>query len=148
MTAGSCGAGVGGGLTCGAGPTNLYPAGHRCALHTPARLAGLPEPGWSSDAARGMALRDQGVQRADNAADPTWKQQVDAAIAQLAASGRLFTADDVRALGVPEPASPQAWGARMLATSRSRRIVRVGYRPSMRPSVHAHPIAVWQGVAS
>ena len=29
---------------CGARPTQLYPAGWRCAAHTPARLAGRDEP--------------------------------------------------------------------------------------------------------
>lgn len=29
---------------CGGGPTRLYAQGHRCAAHTPAALAGLPEP--------------------------------------------------------------------------------------------------------
>ena len=30
---------------CGATPTRLYPAGPRCPAHTPAALAGQPEPG-------------------------------------------------------------------------------------------------------
>ena len=30
---------------CGATPARLYPAGWRCAAHTPAALAGRPEPG-------------------------------------------------------------------------------------------------------
>jgi Bifunctional DNA primase/polymerase, N-terminal len=33
-----------GNSTCGASPARLYPAGWRCADHTPARLAGQPEP--------------------------------------------------------------------------------------------------------
>ena len=37
--------GHGPGGPCGATPTRLYPAGWRCAAHTPAALAGRPEPG-------------------------------------------------------------------------------------------------------
>lgn len=37
---------------CGNSPTRLYPCGHRCADHTPAALAGLPEPGRTATAYR------------------------------------------------------------------------------------------------
>jgi hypothetical protein len=39
---GPCGHGTG---PCGATPTRPYPNGARCAAHTPAALAGQPEPG-------------------------------------------------------------------------------------------------------
>lgn len=93
----------------------------------------------------GAALRDEGVALADEAATDWWRSCADRAINTLAATGRPFTADDVRELGVPDPASPKAWGARFLMASRQGRIVRVGYQPSRRASVHAHPVAVWQG---
>lgn len=93
----------------------------------------------------GEALRDIGTNRADLAADKVWKQLADAAIDRLAATGQPFTADDVRDLGVPDPTSPKAWGSRFLSAARSGRIRRVGYVPSRRPSVHAHPIAQWVG---
>jgi hypothetical protein len=95
----------------------------------------------------GEALKEIGTTRADLAADPDWKATADAAIDQLAATGQPFTADDVRALGVPDPDSRKAWGARFLSASRAGRIIRVGYVPSKRPSVHAHPIAQWRGAA-
>ena len=95
----------------------------------------------------GELLKELGTGRADLNADDLWKEQADAAIDQLAATGEPFTADDVRDLGVPDPASPKAWGARFLAASRQGRITRVGYVPSRRPSVHAHPIAQWRGAA-
>lgn len=93
----------------------------------------------------GELLKEQGTSRADQAADAMWKQLADAAIDRLAASGKPFTTDDVRELGVPDPSSPKAWGARMLSAAKSGRIRRVGYQPSRRPSVHAHPVAVWVG---
>lgn len=93
----------------------------------------------------GEALKEIGTTRADLAADKVWKHLADAAIDQLAAAGQPFTADDVRALGVPDPSSPKAWGARMLSAAKGGRIRRIGYTPSRRPSVHAHPVAVWVG---
>lgn len=92
-------------------------------------------------------LRDRGIRRVDNNTDPGWKAQVDQAITMLAASGQPFTADTVRELGMPEPASPQAWGARFMSAARAGHIRRIGYQPSKRASVHAHPVAVWEGAA-
>lgn len=93
----------------------------------------------------GEALKEIGTTRADLAADSGWKQLADAAIDRLAAAGQPFTTDDVRELGIPDPVSPKAWGARMLSAAKGGRIRRIGYTPSRRPSVHAHPIAVWVG---
>lgn len=95
----------------------------------------------------GRQLRDDGIRRTTRNMDPTWRAQVDQAINQLAATGEPFTADSVRALGVPEPSSPQQWGARFQAAARAGVIRRIGYQPSQRASVHAHPVATWQGAA-
>ena len=95
----------------------------------------------------GEALRDEGVRVANDNEDEWWKSCADRAIDTLAATGRPFTADDIRDMGVPDPTSPRAWGARFLTASRQGRIVRVGYVPSRRASVHAHPIAQWRGAA-
>jgi hypothetical protein len=100
----------------------------------------------SEQLALGRLLRDEGTYAVDQRDDNSWwRSCADQGIATLAASGRPFTADDVRALGIPDPTSPKAWGARFLAASRSGLIRRVGYVPSRRASVHAHPIAQWQG---
>jgi len=60
-------------------------------------------------------LRDDGIERAGRAADPTWKRQFEGAVRELAAQrghGGLFTADDVWDLleerGVPEPREKRA----------------------------------------
>jgi hypothetical protein len=42
------------GGTCGTTPARLFPAGHRCAAHTPAALAGKPEPGAGRYCAPGI----------------------------------------------------------------------------------------------
>lgn len=93
----------------------------------------------------GEALKEIGTSTADMHADAIWKQLVDAGIDRLAATGQPFTADDVRDLGIPDPTSPKAWGARFLAAAKQGRIRRIGYVPSRRASVHAHPIAQWTG---
>lgn len=78
----------------------------------------------------GRTLRDLGVAIADENADDWWKSTADQAIDHLASLGRPFSADDVRALGVPDPASPRAWGARFLTASRQLiRLAQCGERP-------------------
>lgn len=92
------------------------------------------------------ALRDEGMAVADSAVDDWWRSTADAGIAHLAASGRPFTADTLRAeLGLPEPRSPRALGARFVVAARSGVIVKVGWRPSLRPSVRTSVVALWIG---
>ncbi|MGZ4597433.1 MAG: hypothetical protein ACXV3V_10950 [Actinomycetes bacterium] len=97
----------------------------------------------------GEALRDEGCAQVNANTAEAWREQVDAAIRSLAALGRPFTADDVRDLdGINDPPSPNAWGSRFLTAAKRGVIVRVGYLPSRRASVHAHPVAVWQGTGA
>lgn len=93
----------------------------------------------------GAELRDAGMALADGAEDDAWKRAADAAIRALAASGAEFGAEEVRALA-GSPSRPNAFGARFNAAARSGLIRKVGYRKSSRPSLHAHPVAVWRGV--
>lgn len=92
----------------------------------------------------GQALRDQGIARVDAAEDPAWRAAADVAIAELAASGEEFTAEDVRRIA-GDPTHPNAMGARFRAAAQAGIIRRVGYRASSRVQLHAHPIAVWVG---
>lgn len=101
-----------------------------------------------ADPALPEQLKEQGIAVANANAKQDWVRAADQAIDQLAATGQPFTADDVRALGIPDPESPKAWGARFNTAARTGRIRRVGYVPSRRPSVHAHPIAQWVGAAA
>jgi hypothetical protein len=135
-------------------PARLYPCGLRCDAHSPWVLAGRPnpekqvDPATTLDALRtAMTLRDRGVAQVDANTDAGWKALVDHIITELARTRAPFTADDVRDRGVPDPPTPQAWGARFLAASKAGQIRRIGYQPSRRASVHAHPVAVWEGAA-
>lgn len=96
----------------------------------------------------GDLLRDVGMQRADLAQPDQWRTAVDDEINRLAALGEPFTADDVSSVVGDSPTGSQgAMGARFNAAARRRVIRRVGYVPSRRPSVHSHPVALWQGAA-
>ncbi len=93
----------------------------------------------------GDAYKQLGMLRADVAASTSWKQDVDAAIVELAATGEPFTAEEVRELAGDPPDHPNAMGARFNAAARAGLIVRVGYRLARRASLHRHPIALWVG---
>lgn len=90
-------------------------------------------------------LRDQGIAATEHAADPRLMLMVDAKIAELNASGRPWSANDLRDM-LPVVAGPLV-GARVraAATRRPVEMERVGYEPSSLRSTHAHPIAVWRG---
>lgn len=92
-------------------------------------------------------LRDQGIALTEQAADPRLILMVDDKIAELNASGRTWSANDLRDL-LPVVAGPLV-GARVRAAAMRKppEMVRVGYEPSTLRSTHAHPIAVWRGVA-
>lgn len=94
----------------------------------------------------GAQLALAGMERADAAASPDWRTRWDKAIALLALSGEPFSADDVREIAGPPEDHPNACGARFLAASRSGLVRRVGYRKSSRAVLHAHPVALWEGI--
>ena len=91
-------------------------------------------------------LRDQGMAATEQAADPRLILMVDAKIAELNASGKTWSANDLRDL-LPVVAGPLV-GARVraAATRRPVEMVRVGYVPSTLLSTHGHPVSVWRGV--
>lgn len=95
----------------------------------------------------GAARRDAGAEQVDENTSETWRAACDRAIATLARKRRPFTAEAVRDLVGDPPHHPNAMGSRFLAAARAGLITRVGYAPSARPTLHAHPIAVWQGVS-
>lgn len=95
---------------------------------------------------RAQQLRDHGMLIADLVQPDQWRAAVDERIAALAATGQPFTADDVSAVVGDSPTGSQgAMGARFNAAARRKVIVRVGYVPSRRTSVHMHPVAQWVG---
>lgn len=100
-------------------------------------------PRVSADAAE--AAKQRGMERAEHAATHAWKHAWDVAIESLAASGRRFTADDVREIAGDPTDHPNAAGSRFLRASKRGLIRKVAYRPSDRESLHGHNVAVWIG---
>ena len=71
--------------------------------------------------------------------------KVDAAIRQLAATGREFSSNEARGLhGVVGPVV----GARFTAARKAGLIRAVGFTESTSESTHAHPVRTWVGVAA
>lgn len=99
---------------------------------------------------RGLAGLDldhamTGARRADENADDWWRSTARAGIEFLAASGREFTADDLRALGVTEPDHPNRWGGALLGASRAGLIVPVGAQRATRGPRKGSLVRVWRG---
>ncbi len=89
----------------------------------------------------GRELRDAGQATASDAR-PDDRAKVDAAIRQLAALGREFSANDCRALhGVTGPVV----GAAFTAARKAGLIRAVGFTTSDEAKTHAHPVRVWTG---
>jgi hypothetical protein len=91
------------------------------------------------------AARDAGMALVEEHADPRAILHIDAVIGRWNASGRIWSANDIRdELPV---ADEHLVGARVRAASqrRPREMYPVGYTPSTLLSTHAHPIRTWQG---
>lgn len=88
-------------------------------------------------------LRDAGIAQRENGADPRLILAVDAVIAKWAASGRRFSANEIRD-EVPTLAADLV-GGRLRAASMRRpaEIIAVGEVKSSLLSTHAKPIKVW-----
>ena len=91
------------------------------------------------------ALRDLGHATTTHAADPRLVLTVDRVIAEANATGKRWTADDIRD-ALPVVAGPLV-GARIRAAAlrRPREMKRVGAKPSALLSARRAYIAVWQG---
>lgn len=98
-----------------------------------------------ADRAEGERRKQVGMERADAAEGSRWKEAADAAIAQLAASGQEFTAEDVREVA-GDPEHFNAMGARFGAAAQAGLIRYVRHAPSSRPTLHRCAIRVWVGV--
>lgn len=94
----------------------------------------------------GEQLAIDGMRTADEAEPDTWKTRADETITALAASGKEFTAEDVRdAAG--DPAHPNAMGARLNAHAKAGLITSTGYTKASRASRHTNLLRVWKGTA-
>ncbi|SCX37990.1 hypothetical protein SAMN03159343_0260 [Klenkia marina] len=90
-------------------------------------------------------LRDEGIARADESLDGWTRSCWQTGIAYWASTGWEFTADEVRALGVPDPANPNAVGAQFMAAARAGLIRPMGFVQSRRPSRHGAWLRQWVG---
>lgn len=94
--------------------------------------------------AEGQRLRDAGMATAAEAAGAD-VAAIDLLIARAAATGAVFSANDLRA-HLPPGVRTAAIGARF-AHARRRGVIRaVGYITSTDPGTHAHPVRTWRGV--
>lgn len=89
----------------------------------------------------GTRAKDAGQART-SAAHPDERAAVDAAIRQLAATGRPFSSNDARPL---HNVSGPVVGAAFTAAAKAGLIKRIGYEPSTDPGTHGHPVAIWTG---
>lgn len=93
----------------------------------------------------GRRLRDDGHRTALHAADVRWKAAAETALADLAASGVEFTAEDLRARVRVLASSPNALGALISGAARRGEIVHVGYRQAQRREAHGRDLKTWRG---
>lgn len=80
-------------------------------------------------------------------ADTWWLDCATRAAREMAGRGVDFTADDLTALGVPDPDKPNRWGSLFAALKRDGLIRPVGYRASTRPGRNGGVTRVWQGAS-
>lgn len=97
----------------------------------------------------GELAREEAIQRAADAADPTWMDAARWAYYDVASRREEFTSDAVWALlekrGVPMPKEPRAMGAVTRWASNSGWIEDTGKRVlSGRPENHRREIKVWR----
>ncbi|WP_017612096.1 hypothetical protein [Nocardiopsis salina] len=94
--------------------------------------------------AEGQRLRDAGMNAAVETAGAD-VAAIDLLIARAAATGEVFSANDIRA-HLPEGIKTAAIGARFAHARRRGVIEATGYITSTDPGTHAHPVRTWRGV--
>lgn len=99
--------------------------------------------GVTRDADAGKAAAQEGIDRADRAADLEWKVAAMMAVRQIARERREFTTDDVWER-IPAVREPRALGAVMQKAAKAGVIEKSDrVRESDRPEAHSNPKAVW-----
>ena len=93
----------------------------------------------------GELLKEFGIAAVSKSTPEDWRESCDKAIAELAATGRAFTADDIRRLVGDPPNHPNAMGARFVAAAKAGILRKVGYQSPLRASRHASVVAIWRG---
>lgn len=93
-------------------------------------------------------LRDAGMAQATEHADPRVVLAIDAVILAAIATGKAFTADDIRS-ALPTVTSPGLVGARMRSFAGRKPMVMqsIGYVRSTHPATRRAVIRIWVGTA-
>jgi uncharacterized protein (DUF2147 family) len=99
------------------------------------------------DLAAALEARDQGTDQALANAAGDWKERAYAAIEQLAATGEIFCADDVRLLvGDPDAGQHHNLIGAIFGAARAKNLIEfVGYVQSKRVIGHGNRIVAWVG---
>lgn len=95
----------------------------------------------------GNVRADAGMNHAENALDLRWRAAAQATITQLAATGRAFSADDVRDRVGDPLGSPAGIGPLFRAAAKAGEIRQAGWTTSKRPEAHSRPLRTWRGHA-
>lgn len=93
-----------------------------------------------------IAARDAGIARAEASEITNWNRAlIDQAIDAFAATGRPFSANDLRDL-LPDVPGP-LMGARFQHAANNRKVIRfTGYVTSTKKNTHAKPVGRWVGI--
>lgn len=72
---------------------------------------------------------------------------IDDAVTRFMAATKLqaFTTDDLHKI-IPEPSQRNYWGSLMARLKKEKRIRKIGFRVSERPSANSRPISLWESV--
>lgn len=97
--------------------------------------------------AEGRVRADVGADLARHAVHTSWRLAADGAIADLAASGRRFTAEDVRERVGVMTGRESALSAAFRVAARRGEIVLVGFVEATRPEAHGRALRVWVGAS-
>lgn len=99
------------------------------------------------DMAEARRQADAAIERAYNGADPEWKAAAAWAVFYVAKNKRVFTGDDVWAVGLPRPREPRALGPIMLRAAKKGLIRKTGRMvPSAVPKDHMNPHYEWESL--
>lgn len=94
-------------------------------------------------------LRDAGTEVALNAADSRARGAAERALRDLAASGGVFSSDDLHErVGGPLGCSSAVMGSLFLSAARRGEIEHIGYIKSKRPSSHGREVKTWRGTGN
>lgn len=91
--------------------------------------------------------RDDGAQTAADSSHPYWRLAAEQAIRELAASGRVFTAEDLRDRVGQLGGHANSVGGLFLAAARRGDIVAAGYRQATRAEAHGRVLRAWRGAS-